>query len=389
MRKSFLFCFFIVLLSIIFVLRAEVLESFKVDVPLRVYDKDKFVTGLTRNDLVVYENSQEVKVESLCLIKKAEIKRSEGVMEIPPFTSRNFILIFQATEYTSKIADNIEFVFNQILLPGDRLILVTPEKPYNFSQQTLEKYTKDQLIDAIKKTLKRDISMLGASSESIVKAMRRIIKLLPNELGDKENIKQYLIQYKQLLGDFNTICKINESDLLELSDALKQVKGQSHIFLFYQQEFRPIPDYKTINDLSRIQDYKLDDLADLDVFELNKRIESINVKRMQEVFADVAVTFHFIYIKNPQGRLPRLIWKEHSVDMFNTFSELASETGGIVETTSKPDVAFRHAAGTAENYYLITYVSPDPERDGGFRNIEIKLKDKAYKVIHRKGYFAK
>ncbi len=389
MKKSFLLCFFIVLLSIIFVLRAEVLESFKVDVPLRVYDKDKFVTGLTRNDLVVYENSQEVKVESLCLIKKAEIMRSEGVMEIPPLTSRNFILIFQATEYTSKIANNIEFVFNQILLPGDRLILVTPEKPYNFSPQALEKYSKDQLIKAMKNTLKRDISTLGTSSESIVKAMRYIIRILPDELGDIENIRQYLIQYKQLLVDFNTIRKIDEPYLLELSDALKQVKGQSHIFLFYQQEFRPIPDYQTINDLSRMQDFKLDDFGYLDVFESDESIESINVKRMQEVFADVAVTFHFIYIKKSQGRLRRLIWKEHSVDMFNTFSKLARETGGIVETTSKPDVAFQRAAGSAENYYLITYGSPNQTRDGSFRNIEVKLKDKAYKVIHRKGYFAK
>ncbi|GAH86071.1 unnamed protein product, partial [marine sediment metagenome] len=32
---------------------------------------------------------------------------------------------------------------------------------------------------------------------------------------------------------------------------------------------------------------------------------------------------------------------------------------------------------------------PNQTRDGSFRNIEIKLKDKAYKVIHRKGYFAK
>jgi len=385
MKKSFLFCFFTVLLSTIFVLSAEDLEGVKVDVPLRVYDNDKFVTGLTRNDLVVYENGQLVKVESLCEIKEAEIKRQEGIMEIPPSTSRNIVLIFHAVEYTSEIGDAIETFFNQILLPGDQFMLVTPDKPYSFSQQTLEKYTKEQLTDAIKKTLKRDISVLGESYLAIIKAMRNIIRFLADELGDKEVSKQYLMQYKELLENLNALRKINEPYLLKFSNALKQVKGQSLIFLFYQQELMPIPDHRTINDLSRLQDYKFDVL---DIFESHTGVEPINVRRIKEAFADAAVTFHHIYIKNPQGRLHRLIWKEHSIDMFKTFSELASETGGIVETTSKPDVAFRHAAATVENYYLITYVSPDPAKDGGFRNIEIKHKD-AYKAIHRKGYFAK
>jgi len=222
---------------------------------------------------------------------------------------------------------------------------------------------------------------------AIVNAMRNIINILPGKISNenKEDVKQSLMEYKQLLGELNTLRKINEPYLLELSNALKEVKGQSHIFLFYQQEFRPIPDHQTINDLSRNQDYQSDVL---DIFESDKGVEPINVSRIKEAFADAAVTFHHIYIKQYPGRLPNLVWKEHSMDMFDTFSELASETGGIVETTSKPDVAFRHAAETAENYYLLTYISPDQARDGGFRNIEIKLKDKAYKVIYRKGYLA-
>jgi len=154
MKKSFLFCFFTVLLSTIFVLSTEALEGVKVNVSLRVYDKDVFATDLTMNDFVVYENGQELKVESLCQIKGAEIKRREGIIETPPSTSRNFVLIFQALEYNSRIADAIEIFFNQILLPGDQFILVTPEKPYSFSQKTLEKYTKEQLTDAVKKSIK-------------------------------------------------------------------------------------------------------------------------------------------------------------------------------------------------------------------------------------------
>ena len=80
---------------------------------------------------------------------------------------------------------------------------------------------------------------------------------------------------------------------------------------------------------------------------------------------------------------------EQSEDVFEALSEAALATGGIVDTAQTPDAAFKKVMDVTESYYILYYAPKNYTSDGTFKNIEVKLKNKDYKVTFRSGYYAR
>jgi hypothetical protein len=59
-----------------------------------------------------------------------------------------------------------------------------------------------------------------------------------------------------------------------------------------------------------------------------------------------------------------------------------------VDSSANPLFLFRQAVEASETYYLLYYSPKDYKVDGRFRNIQVKVKNRDYRVIHRAGYFA-
>ena len=68
--------------------------------------------------------------------------------------------------------------------------------------------------------------------------------------------------------------------------------------------------------------------------------------------------------------------------------EMAKATRGSTESSSNPNFLFKQAVDASENYYLIYYASLNYKRDGKFRKIKVKVKNKKCRISHRAGYFA-
>jgi VWFA-related protein len=71
--------------------------------------------------------------------------------------------------------------------------------------------------------------------------------------------------------------------------------------------------------------------------------------------------------------------------------KMSEETGGRVFHVSRKttlDDIFNQIQEEMRSQYAIGYSSSNPARDGGFRKVDIKPKDKELKVQARKGYFA-
>jgi len=49
----------------------------------------------------------------------------------------------------------------------------------------------------------------------------------------------------------------------------------------------------------------------------------------------------------------------------------------------------RSAVEASENYYLLYYTPQSTARDGKFREIRVRVKDRNVRVVHRVGYFAR
>ena len=78
---------------------------------------------------------------------------------------------------------------------------------------------------------------------------------------------------------------------------------------------------------------------------------------------------------------------EHSEDIYSAFKQMAQATGGFVESSANPESLFKRAVDASANYYLLYYSPKNYKGEGKFREINVRVKDKDYRVIHRAGYF--
>jgi Ca-activated chloride channel homolog len=75
----------------------------------------------------------------------------------------------------------------------------------------------------------------------------------------------------------------------------------------------------------------------------------------------------------------------------NVLRDMARETGGKTFFPFKVeelDESFRQINQELRSQYNIGYVSTNPQRDGKYRKIEIKIQDKGLKLNYRRGYYA-
>ncbi len=83
-----------------------------------------------------------------------------------------------------------------------------------------------------------------------------------------------------------------------------------------------------------------------------------------------------------------MVMDDLSAKMYGAFQEMAEATGGISDSSSNIAASFERAAISSENYYLLYYSPKDYKADGEFKNIEVKIKGKNYRITHRAGYIA-
>jgi len=96
-----------------------------------------------------------------------------------------------------------------------------------------------------------------------------------------------------------------------------------------------------------------------------------------------------IYYVDPSAYGPRGGWGFTPSDA--DLKKMSEETGGrlfrIGRKTSLED-AFRQLQEELRNQYAIGYTPTNPAHDGRYRKIEIRMREKDWKVQARKGYFA-
>jgi hypothetical protein len=78
-----------------------------IEVPVRVFNGDTFVEGLTLKDFEVYEDGVPQRIDALYLAKNSAIDRKEETNAFSPDISRHFYLFFICYEYTPKIRDAV------------------------------------------------------------------------------------------------------------------------------------------------------------------------------------------------------------------------------------------------------------------------------------------
>jgi len=136
---------------------------------------------------------------------------------------------------------------------------------------------------------------------------------------------------------------------------------------------------------------------DFSLAELRKDV-TFDTERIRRIFSDSSISINFLFVTNKPsvmgdldiGRMKplRVRLMDQSYSVFSAFREVSDTTGGIADSSANVLASFQKAATAAENYYLICYSPMDYKPDGKFRKIEVKVKNRNYRITHRAGYFA-
>jgi len=364
-----------------------------IEVPVRVYKSGAFVENLTINDFEVYEDGALQEVEAVYLIKNKSIEREEfdkekGAVLQPEVENRHFVFLFEIHSYLPEVDKAVDHFFQNVMTGGDTLMVFTPVKSYTIKDKAFEILSRTEIADQLKAKLRKDILKGSAEYKSLHNDILDILKL---EEMSTDLKCQIILTHLRKMKDLRYF---DESALVALSDHFKEIEGQKHVFIFFQKEFLPIPEL--IGDPPP-------------GFYVTQTLDVDKVKR---AFSQSDIASHFLFItKRPQHELDitRMLstggqapdpsaqasqggmavhMKESSAELFQSFNELASATGGLTESSANAEKAFQKAVKASQVYYLVYYKPKQYAADNRFHKIEVRIKGGGYRVLHRAGYVA-
>lgn len=410
MRTTFLFICIVALSFSAFSQEIQE-ESFvvNIEVPVRVYKGGTFVEDLSIDDFEVLEDGVPQKIEAVYLIKKRNVKRSEEKRRFIPETRRNFYLFFEITEYDSKIGQAIEYFIQNVVLPSDSLVIVTPIKTYRMKSKTFKLMPKAKVVQQLIEIIRKDTLIGSSEYVSIIEEIAQVARSLaaylnPTTGGEVDSIpvddsgsevtrgmsfEEQINLYSTLLSKLENIRRVDQKKLMDFATYLKERVGQKYVFMFYQREFIPQIEPRILDQTITAFNDRPDIVQSLvSVMNLQKREVPFNVETVQRAYADSSIVIHFLFLTNPPPNRHGVYFEEHSEDILSAFKQMANATGGFSESSMNPDFLMRKAVEASENYYLLYYSPKEYTSDGKFREIKVRVKRSGHQVSHRAGYFA-
>jgi len=344
----------------------EEATAINIEIPVRVFKGNKFIDNLNIEDFEVYEDEEHT-----------EMEKEKARKRYAPQVSRNFVLLFEVTDYLPKMKEAIAFFFEKVITPLDTLTIVTPVKTYRFNKKALADIPREKISALLNEKLRKDITTGCREYHSLLRDYKSLMSS-----GFPLDQKLYLLRQK--IREFRQIRDLNEKKIFDFAEYLKDISGQKHVFLFYQRELFPYPEVP-------FESYEYLELMS----ELATLIPQ-NIDRIKQSFSDSSITIHFLYITKPQkeiaseynSRQQGVVWQEISGGIFNTFREMSQSTGGLTESSANIAFTLEKAAAASENYYLLYYSPKNYVADGKFKEIKVRVKNQNYRVMHRAGYIA-
>ena len=398
------------------VLPAQVLRhettTINIEVPVRVFKGETFIDNLTIADFEVYEDGKLQSLEAVYLVRKTAIERREETKPFLPDTNRHFYLFFEMTEYDPKIRKALEYFVDEVLLPGDELVIVTPMKTYRMKSEMFNDAGRAKVFEQLLGILRRDILIGSAEYRDVLDDMKALALTMVGAVGLSStnsqspmagdpfgssgsvydvstSVEEQLQMYAASLSRLENLRQVDQAQVAGLADRLRGQSGRKEIFLFYQREFIPKLDPAVLNAYMSVFNDRPDIVHTVTgIFEYFRRETPLDVNPIKKAYSDSGAAVHFLFLTRPAPKVPGVTMQEQSEDIFAPFREMSRATGGYIASTANLDAAMRSAVAAAENYYLLYYTPKDYASDGRFHNVQVKLKSGNYRLSHRLGYIA-
>lgn len=372
-----------------------------VPITVRVFSRDVFVPDLTLADFELLESGYATKPEALFLLRKNVIERHEGAPGMSPDLGRRIILIFQLSDYNSKIAEALQDFFEHGLVPGDTLEIQTPMGNYGLTPEHLAAKSRAVLARELHDIVRKDIIRGNMGYNSLLRDLRRIIRQISGagrtglsdtegEIDDGTSLEQLIMAYAEDLQQIEKLRVLNEQSLLRFGAGLKSRPGLKSVYYFYQREFRPEIEAKTTNALLLGNQDRPDILAAVQtIFGMYNREITIDHERLRQVFADSGATFNFLFMNKAPERIAGVNMREQSEDVFKALSSIARATGGITDSSQNPAASLKTAMAATDAFYILYFTPSTAAPPGTFLDVDVKVKRPDCRVVCRAGYLAR
>ena len=258
---------------------------------------------------------------------------------------RSIIVFFEFREITGGVDAALETVFNRMLGPSDQLIIQSPARLYGFSPQTLSR-PKTELIAMMHEKLRTDISQAAQNTQQVIKDLETAVRnlegfVMPSDVpssggmgGSPEtrDLSELFNGYRQGLANLAVLRKVNDAALRQLAGAFRGQKGENHVIVMFEREFRPVPRREALNILGDMPKYAF---QANELFTIGNLKEPFDAAALAEFFKGVPLTLHFVYVTGKTTSATGNLL-ENSGDVYSAFSKAAQATGGVCATTAEP-----------------------------------------------------
>jgi hypothetical protein len=245
---------------------------------------------------------------------------------------RNYMLVFQVNNYSVQLKEAVTHFVSDVLQRGDQLIIVTPMKLVGYSPAKLNR-KKGKLISEILDILKKDISNGSSRQRAILAEMKQIALMFSRLYYEiSENSAN---DYVRLRKDLSVLNGSYQERLIKYARIFRKVRGDNHLLMFLQQEFRPIPDKETMNIFQARGSSASRKVVQAFLGESIN--QDFNLNEVKRHFRYANIRFHFFYLKDRTlKQTHKLDYLDNLGEIYGDFSKLSTATNGIKLTGSKP-----------------------------------------------------
>jgi len=366
----------------------EKVEVVNVVVPVRVFHDGDAVKGLTEENFKISIDGKDVLITSFVEKRqKIAVRELRGTQPEP----RLFVLVFNINDYNMNLTQHVDTLFEKIIRPGDRLMIVS--NSFFLTDRTVKSIKQEKA--EIKQLLRIETTRTRQEMKRVEYEMKSLAEEFIWQVADGDLgvhpqtlMRDFNIKYKDALNNYKKrYDNIIKTQGIRMANYLKDRDMKKWVINFHQVGM--FPQMKSGRDESGggLRG-KLEELSRkfpwlrMDLFELDTIFavaEGSMVKEYSKYFLNSEVTFHTILMKGFSNvYLEYYDYKPIATEAEVMMRRLTGMTGGEEMGSNNVGKFLDKICEKEDVYYVMTYSAGEKKskinvtvRDDSGRNYDV------------------
>ncbi len=358
---------------------------------IRVYDKaGNQIKDLKQKDILIYQNGEICKIDSCSRIVnkiKSEKIDVEAVRK-KEFKPRVFVLTFKIMNFSDKLKNGLNYLFNNVLRKKDHLIILTNTQYLDFK----EIFNKDKIFKSLINILKRESKLMKFNYIKLIQKINSLKLMINKDLNESrkygdnrivvsDRLVAYLEEYLSYIKFYKKKYIIPDIDsFYYFAKYLEKINLKKWVLNFVETSKFPV-----LKEVKRLMNYQgmivghFTGLAIRKAEEIYRELnvpDSIPSEEISKLFIGINAIFH-VFLINENIKFNEEEYKHERMinDFEMALKEITKNTGGEVVFSNRILDSIQKIEIEEDVSYLIGFV---PRFKSG--RIKVRIKNKNYKV---------